>query len=165
MPVLKASTDNLLKKGAKRTALSDVSNRAAPAVPQATAKQSQILARKTSLTRPVRREVLQAVVVPSIPESFESDLSDEGNMDVDAADPTAQTQDDSDPIYTNAIQTGAALLRPTYTRKDSLKLSEVDEAFVDEWDEWNDISMVQEYADDIFQYLERLEVILLVSLD
>lgn len=58
------------------------------------------------------------------------------------------------------IALGASVVEPQYTRGDKLELQRVADEFVDEWDEWGDISMVQEYADDIFTYLHELEVCL-----
>lgn len=50
-----------------------------------------------------------------------------------------------------------AVTEPVYTKADRDLLRRVGEEFVDEWNEWEDISMVQEYADDIFAYMHRLE--------
>ena len=50
-----------------------------------------------------------------------------------------------------------AVTEPVYGKADRDQLQRVEEEFVDEWNEWEDISMVQEYADDIFAYMHRLE--------
>ncbi|BFZ54059.1 B-type cyclin [Savitreella phatthalungensis] len=50
-----------------------------------------------------------------------------------------------------------SVVEPVYTKADRTELQRVATDFVDEWDEWNDISMVQEYADDIFAYLHTVE--------
>lgn len=146
---MRATTDVSLKQGAKRAVLSDVSNRPIAVLKQTGLKHvAQVATRKTSLARPARREVLHVVPIPVATETIEeeSDLSDEGDMDVDNEQ------------FAHAILPGASIVNPVYTKGDTAELQRVVDVFVDEWDEWNDVSMVQEYADDIFTYMHKLEV-------
>lgn len=154
---LKAVPANVLKQGAKRTALSDVSNRV-PMPVQATGKPVVEPIRKSQLARPLRRAVSNNAI-PSIPEDqdTDTDLSDgeqtpEADMEVDALEVA------SPDLVTRKIAPGAPVVEPAYTKGDRLELQRVADEFVDEWDEWGDISMVQEYADDIFTYMHELEV-------
>lgn len=156
--VVRGGADNMLKQGAKRTALSDVSNRVPIASTQAIGKATaSTLAKRSSLTRPARREVLQPARLPALNhynDDLVEDASDGGDMEVDALDSLTATTE----VYAHVILPGAPVQNPVYTKGDTLQLQRVVEVFVDEWDEWGDISMVQEYADDIFTYMHKLEV-------
>lgn len=156
---MQAATANVLKQGAKRTALSDVSNRA-PLSSVTTGKPAATTTKRSSLARPIRKENSHAAIA-TIPEdpyvSHElSDAEDENEapMDVDA---TLTTSPDVE-TATHSLLAGAPVTEPLYTKTDKLELQRVADEFVDEWDEWGDISMVQEYADDIFTYMHELEV-------
>lgn len=74
------------------------------------------------------------------------DIDSEG--DDDGA--TTEPEDTTDFLSTN-------LCVPTTTRQDREELRIVRNNFAEEYDPW-DISMVPEYADDIFRYLRELEV-------
>lgn len=145
-----------LRQGAKRAVLSDVSNRA-PLTALDANKPATSNPKRTLLSRPVRREILQPAI-PTIPEHQVSDGAEttveNGDMDVDILD-IASPISSSDPHF---IAPGANVTEPRYTRADKLELQRVSDEFVDEWDEWGDISMIKEYADDIFTYLHELEV-------
>lgn len=152
-----AGAANVLKQGAKRTALSDVSNRA-PLAASSSGKPASATAKRTSLVRPIRREVSQAVIAV-IPEDqdIDTDISEddaEADMEVDALDVATLHSEES----SHAVLAGAPVIEPVYTKQDKLDLKRVTDEFVDEWDEWGDISMVQEYADEIFTYMHELEV-------
>ena len=99
----------------------------------------------------MRREVLHVIPTSSIAETIDEETADEdhGEMEVDSAE---------NELYAHAILPGASVVNPVYTKGDTAELQRVVDVFVDEWDEWTDISMVQEYADDIFTYMHKLEV-------
>lgn len=149
---------NALKQGAKRAVLSDVSNRA-PLIPVEHSKPASSNAKRNILARPSRREPLQQII-PTVPEAHDVDdheLTDvEADMDVDQLDIAFSMSE----VQAHYIARGVPVTEPIITELDRLELRRVDDEFVDEWDEWGDISMVQEYADDIFTYMHALEVIL-----
>lgn len=74
-------------------------------------------------------------------------------MDIDSDDPTTEP-DDTD---TDATLNSKKVCIPTTTRQDREELRVVRNNFAEEFDPW-DISMVPEYADDIFRYMRELEV-------
>lgn len=154
---LKALPANVLKQGAKRTALSDVSNRA-PISVEVKGKPAIDHARKSQLARPLRQEI-SSHAIPSIPESEDT----ESDISMDEQNPDAEMEVEDLGVATPAVLShriahGAAVVEPVYLKSDQLELRRVATEFVDEWDEWKDISMIQEYADDIFTYLHELEV-------
>ncbi len=138
----------MLKQGAKRTALGDVSNR----VPVAPA---QIPAgKRTSLVRTVSKE--NAVAAP-LPKVFPRPTEDVVLQDIPEQDDLDMEVDSPFEKSSHAIALGAPVKEPVYTRGDKQELSRVGTEFVDDWDEWSDISMVQEYADEIFAHMHHLE--------
>jgi len=74
-------------------------------------------------------------------------------MDIDSDDPTTEP-DDTD---ADATLNSKKICIPTTTRQDREELRVVRNNFAEEFDPW-DISMVPEYADDIFRYMRELEV-------
>lgn len=150
---LKATSGNVLRQGAKRSALSDVSNRV-PHVTETTGKSAVEISRKSQLTRPLRREnPSQAISSIAEHDGSDTELSDK---DSDAENDAMKV--DSPHATASIARTSLAVVEPAYTKQDRLELQRVADEFVDEWDEWGDISMVQEYADDIFTHMHELEV-------
>lgn len=152
-----AASGNILRQGAKRAALTDVSNRA-PLASVPAGKPLAPTTKRSSLARPIRREVSHAAIA-TIPEgryvdTDVSDVEDEAPMEVDGSSMTTA----EDEAASRELLLGAPVTEPAYTKTDKVELQRVVDEFVDEWDEWGDISMVQEYADDIFTYMHELEV-------
>ncbi|ORY86179.1 cyclin-like protein [Protomyces lactucae-debilis] len=170
------SSSNLLKQGARRAALSDVSNRV-PVAAIAGPTKPTVTTTTSKLTRPVRREWSQAPVpalqeAAPLVEEVELTVSDEEDAEtgseVDHSEGMQIDVDDAVPAWGRAaqrdanavdhdIKLGEPVLRPRFFKEDLAVMNEVVHTFVDEWEEWSDISMVQEYAEDIFPYLNKLE--------